>query len=57
MNRIMELPPQCFVCRDFKYTKNKEGLYCCSAICITTNDIFDMWDECPYMHKKYLVYE
>lgn len=39
-NKIIELPPQCFVCKDFKYTKREDGLYCCSANCFRTNDIF-----------------
>lgn len=57
MVKLMELPPQCFVCEYFSYKERAEELYRCSAICIKTNDIYEMWGDCPYMHKKYLVYE
>ena len=57
MSNIIELSPQCFVCKDFSYHKDSEELYLCNALCMQTNDIYEMWDECPYMYKKYLIRE
>ena len=58
MTGIIELAPQCFVCREFSYNKeDEEGLYRCRVNCMKTNDIYDMWDDCPYLWKKYLVHE
>ena len=55
MAGIIELPPQCFVCREFSYHRGRNELYSCKSICMETNDIYEMWDECPYVHKKYLI--
>lgn len=57
MKEIIELAPQCFVCQYFSYKENAEELYRCSAVCMKTNDIYEMWEECPYLQKKYLVRE
>jgi hypothetical protein len=57
MAEIIELSPQCFVCREFSYHKDSDELYSCKANCMRTNDIYDMWDDCPYIHRKYLVKE
>jgi hypothetical protein len=57
MKEIIELPPQCFVCKEFSYKPNSEKLYRCRINCCCTNDIFEMWEDCPYLHKKYLVRE
>ena len=57
MSKIIELAPQCFVCREFSYKANGEELYRCRVNCMQTNDIYDMWDNCPYLWKKYLVNE
>ena len=55
---IIELPPMCFFdCENFQYKKGAEELYRCKAVCMKTNDIFEMWDECPYLEKKYLIRE
>lgn len=54
---IIELPPQCFVCREFSYKEGADELYRCRVNCMCTNDIYDMWEECPYIQKKYLVRE
>lgn len=57
MKEIIELPPQCFVCKEFSYKPKSEKLYRCRINCCCTNDIFEMWEDCPYLHKKYLVRE
>ena len=57
MKEIIELPPQCFVCKEFSYKLNANELYRCRALCLKTNDIYEMWDECPFLYKKYLVRE
>lgn len=57
MPNIIELPPQCFICRDFDYRNGSDELYCCKAIGVPTNDIYEMWDECPYINRKYLIRE
>ena len=54
---IIELPPQCFVCQYFSYKQGADELYRCKAICMQTNDIFEMWDDCIYLDKKYLIRE
>lgn len=56
MSEIIELPPMCmFDCEHFRYKKDAEELYRCKALCMQTNDLFEMWEECPYLDKKYLV--
>ena len=57
MKEIIELPPACFVFFFFSYKERAEELYRCSAICMKTNDIYEMWEECPYLQKKFLVRE
>ena len=57
MKEIIELPPQCFVCKDFRYNKENKELYACKPNCMRTNDIFEMWEECPFIEKKYLIRE
>ncbi len=57
MDGIIELPPQCFVCRNFKYEQGGDPLYECTANLVQSNDIFDIWDDCPYLYKKYLILE
>lgn len=57
MSEIIELPPQCMVCKEFSYHKGEELLYRCKVNCMRTNDIFEMWDECPFLEKKYIVRE
>lgn len=57
MKEIIELPPQCFMCEEFSYKAEAEHLYRCKINCCKTNDIFEMWEECPYLQKKYLVRE
>lgn len=57
MKEIIELPPQCFMCEEFSYKAEAEYLYRCKINCYKTNDIFEMWKECPYLQKKYLVRE
>lgn len=54
---IIELPPQCFVCKEFHYNAGEEELYECKALFMGSNDIFELWEECPFLDKKYLVRE
>ena len=57
MVEIIELPPRCFVCKEFHYTHKADQLYKCEINGYETNDIYEMWEECPYLHKKYLIKE
>ena len=57
IKEIIEVPPTCTWCEHFKYEKESEEKYICKAICMKTNDLFEMWEECPYLDKKYLVRE
>lgn len=58
MAEIIELPPMCFFdCEFFSYKEGADELYRCEAICMKTNDLFEMWEQCPYLEKKYLVRE
>ena len=54
---IIEVPPTCTWCEFFRYKRDAEELYRCKAICMQTNDIYEMWEECPYIEKKYLIRE
>jgi len=29
--------------------------YICKVQCMQTNDLFEMWEGCPFLEKKYLV--
>ena len=57
MKEVIELPPQCLICKHFSYHQDTDKLYHCKAICMQTNDIFEMWEECIYLDKKYLIRE
>ena len=54
---IIEVPPVCTWCENFRYKKDADEKYVCKAICMQTNDIFEMWEECPRLDYKYLVRE
>lgn len=54
---IIELPPTCTWCEYFIYDKEAEEKYICKPNCFRTNDIFEMWEDCPYLEKKYLIRE
>lgn len=54
---LIEVPPTCTWCEEFIYKQEAEEKYICKVNCIQTNDIFEMWEECPYLERKYLVWE
>ena len=55
---IIELPPMCFFdCEEFSYKEGADELYRCKVQCIKTNDLFEMWEDCPFLEKKYLIRE
>lgn len=54
---IIELPPQCFYCEEFRYKQGAEELYRCKIQCFKSNDLFEIWEDCPFLDKKYLVRE
>lgn len=56
---IIELPPMCFLngCEEFRYKKGAEELYRCKIQCMKSNDLFEIWEGCPFIEKKYLVRE
>ena len=58
MKEIIELPPMCFFgCENFRYKEGAEELYRCKATCMKSNDLFIIWEDCPYIEKKYMVRE
>lgn len=57
IKEIIEVPPVCTWCENFKYEKDADEKYICKSVCMRTNDIFEMWEECPFLDKKYLVRE
>lgn len=58
MKEIIELPPMClFDCEEFRYKKENDEKYICKIQCMQTNDLFEMWEGCPFLEKKYLVRE
>lgn len=54
---IIELPPSCTWCEEFRYKKDAEQIYRCKVQCMKSNDIFELFEECPYLHFKYAVRE
>ena len=54
---IIELPPSCTWCEEFLYNKEQEEIYGCKTNCMRSNDIFELFEECPYLHLKYAVKE
>lgn len=54
---LIELPPTCFFCDEFQYKQGADHLYRCKVQCIKTNDLFEMFKDCPYLEKKYCVRE
>ncbi len=58
MPEIIELPPMCFFdCEEFKYKEGAEELYRCRIQCMKSNDLFEIWENCPFPNKKYLIRE
>lgn len=54
---IIALPPQCTWCEEFRYKKDAEKIYRCKINCACSNDIFELFEDCPYPHLKYAVRE
>lgn len=55
--QIIELPPSCLWCEEFRYKKGAEYLYRCKVQCMKSNDIFEIFEDCPYLHLEYAVRE
>lgn len=54
---IIELPPSCTWCSEFQYKKDADEIYRCKVQCFKSNDIFELFEDCPYLHLKYAVRE
>ena len=54
---IIELPPSYTWCAEFQYKKDSDEIYRCKVQCMKSNDIFELFEECPYLHLKYAVRE
>ena len=53
MGEVIESPPMCFFdCEDFIYKKDSDEHYICKVNCMQTNDLFEMWQDCPWVHKE-----
>ena len=58
MMEIIELPPMCFFdCENFRYKQGADELYRCKVQCMKSNDLFEIWENCPYLEKKYRIIE
>ena len=57
IREFIPLPPSCTFCDEFRYKKGAEKLYRCKVQCIKTNDLFEMFEDCPYLEKKFAVRE
>lgn len=55
--RIIEAPPTCTWCEHFVYNEEADEKYICKPNCLHSNDIFVLWEDCPYLEKKYFVVE
>lgn len=55
--RIIELPPSCLWCEEFDYDKEADEIYECKVQYFKSNDVFELWEDCPYLHLKYAVQE
>lgn len=53
---IIELSPYdvCPWCEEFI---EKEDGYICKINCFKSKNLEEIWEDCPYLHKKYLVRE
>lgn len=54
---IIELPPSCTWCGEFRYKKDAEKIYRCKINCECSNDIFELFENCPYIERKYGIRE
>lgn len=54
MSELIELDPYdvCPFCEEYR---KKEDEHFCKIMCCVSEDIYDLWDECPRIDKKYLV--
>lgn len=54
---LVKLPPYCTWCEEFRYKKDSDNIYRCKINCECSNDIFELFENCPYLHLKYAVRE
>lgn len=54
---LIKMPPSCTFCKYFRYKKGAKKLYRCKMTCVKTNDIFELFEDCPYLHLQYAVRE
>ena len=53
---IIELSPYdvCPYCEEYRY---KDDKHICRINCFCSVDLEEIWEDCPYLHKKYLIRE
>lgn len=54
---LIKMPPSCTFCKYFRYKKGAKKLYRCKMTCMKTNDIFELFEDYPYLHLQYAVRE
>ena len=54
--KIIELSPYdvCPFCKEFKEV---EDAYICKINCLKSKDLNDLWEECLFLDKKYIIRE
>ena len=52
---LVKLPPYCTWCEKFRYKKDAEKIYRCKINCECSNDIFELFENCPYLYLKHAV--
>ena len=53
MVTLVKMPPYCTFCKEFRYKKGAEKIYRCKINCECSNDIFELFENCPYLHLHY----
>lgn len=56
MKEIIELSPYmvCPTCEEFKKLEKE---YLCKINCFRSKNLEEIWEDCPFLHKKYLIRE